>query len=416
MEKAGFFSGKKKIIIIAAAVVLLLGTFIYFKYFLNFNGVSTELVLRGTKEVTATMNFFVVRDEEYLSSNSSEQAIPLVSNGDRVAERDKIAVVCKSEKDASAYSEMLEVEADIEYYKQLSSMSNVNTVKLESVKLQIRSAFADLLDIADSGKLSDFDKGVKAYADKKTRQDIAINGRMDFSQQISQLTERLAALKGSMSNIQEVYAETSGFFMGNTDGLENALQYNDVMNVTVEKIEAAIKAQPEQNGKPMGRLIKNHKWYLCAVMDKKSAAELTEGGSYKLILPESGLGRLTLKVESVKIPQGGEKAAVVMSGLETSENILNLRKGEARIVMKTYTGYKIPQAAVRTEKVEDKDVKFVYILNKTTVKRKDITILHSEADYVLVKISTDKLNAKEVQIYDKVITAGKDLRDGKIIY
>ncbi|MCR4614985.1 MAG: hypothetical protein K5756_02405 [Clostridiales bacterium] len=417
MEETKKLSGKKKrILIIAGVVVLLLAAVIYSKYFLNFNGVSTELALRHTKEVTLPINFFVVRDEEYLDSPGSVQAIPLVSDGTRVAENDKIAVVCASETDAANYSEILEIEDDISYYKQLNSLTDISSINIESVDKQILSLFNEALDIADSGRLYDFDEGIKAFSDKKTRRDIAINGRMDFSQQLTQLNDRLTALKSGMSGVREIGAEKAGFYMGNTDGFENTLKYGDVLKLTPTDIENALASEEKQPGDNMGRLIKSHKWYLCTVVDNGTASELTKGGSYSLIVPEAGSVKLTFTLEAINQAEG-KKSALIFSCLETGENIFNLRKGEAQLVRRTYTGYRIPQAAIRTEKKEDgTDEKFVYILNKTTVNRKEINIIYSDADYVLIGISTDKLNRKYVQVYDKIITAGKDLRDGKVIY
>ena len=358
----------------------------------------------------------MVRDEEYLVSPGSVHAIPLVSGGSRVAEKDKIAVVCGSETDAANYSEILEIEEDINYYQQLNSLTDISSISIDSVDKQILTLFTDALDIADSGRLYDFDEGIKAFSEKKTRRDIAINGRMDFSQQLTQLNDRLAALKGGISGVQEIRAEKAGFYMGSTDGLETALSYADVLKLTPEEIENAIAAEgklPEAN---MGRIIKSHKWYLCAVVDDATASELKKDGSYSLIVPESGSEKITFKLEAVNQAEGN-KTALIFSCLDAGENLFDLRRGEAQLVKRTYTGYKIPQSAVRTETKEDGTVeKFVYILNKTTVNRKSINIIYSDEDYVLVETTTDKLNSKYVQIYDKIITAGKDLRDGKVIY
>ena len=74
----------------------------------------------------------------------------------------------------------------------------------------------------------------------------------------------------------------------------------------------------------------------------------------------------------------------------------------------SYTGVKVPVDAVHV--VDGK--KGVYALISSQVKFREAEILYTGDDYVLLSYDPDSDNG--IRLYDKIITQGKDLEDGKV--
>ena len=99
--------------------------------------------------------------------------------------------------------------------------------------------------------------------------------------------------------------------------------------------------------------------------------------------------------------------------------------------MGTYTGLRISRKAIHDDYVtkvtyddndqphkEEKKVQGVYVLYGSEVQFKQISILHSDKDYVICDTSPADgilFNGETVSLYDKVIVKGDDLYDGKVI-
>ena len=121
--------------------------------------------------------------------------------------------------------------------------------------------------------------------------------------------------------------------------------------------------------------------------------------------------------------ENGETAGVVLkSGLMNSE-IANLRKEKIVVTLKEYSGLKIPKEAVRKEiktvknndgTEAEKEVMGVYILYGQVVRFRTINALYSDADYVIAENDTEDKGS--ISLYDMIITKGRELYDGKIVY
>ena len=85
-----------------------------------------------------------------------------------------------------------------------------------------------------------------------------------------------------------------------------------------------------------------------------------------------------------------------------------LRAENIEIRFKSYEGIKAPSSALHIKDGK----KGVYVLISSQVKFRQADILYSNDDYVL--LSYDASASNGIRIYDKIITQGKDLEDGKV--
>ena len=147
-----------------------------------------------------------------------------------------------------------------------------------------------------------------------------------------------------------------------------------------------------------------------------------------------------MKVDTISAAEDGERVVVF-----EAEKYLNLstllRSQNAQVIFNSYSGIRVPRSTVRVEQVPvtDEDgnallepdgrektqsVTCVYCLWGVYARRKPVTVLWQEAEYILVAPddgylatlpSADAREGRRLRAGDQVITAAADLYDGKVI-
>ncbi|MCI6353778.1 HlyD family efflux transporter periplasmic adaptor subunit, partial [Eubacterium coprostanoligenes] len=113
-------------------------------------------------------------------------------------------------------------------------------------------------------------------------------------------------------------------------------------------------------------------------------------------------------VNGAEIALGQKETLLVLKLNEMDADIAKLRKAEIEIRRNNYEGIKVPSEALHV--LDGK--KGVYVLIASQVKFREVNVIYSDDDYVLAEY--DESNEKSIHLYDKIITQGKDLKDGKV--
>ncbi len=95
-------------------------------------------------------------------------------------------------------------------------------------------------------------------------------------------------------------------------------------------------------------------------------------------------------MESISTPENGE-VTVVFSSNEYMEELVNLRKQSASVVMGTYEGLKVPKDAAR---VDQEGNLGVYVITGMYSEFKPIDVLYETEDYYIV--DTDPTTTKSL--------------------
>lgn len=424
---------KNTLIYLASAMagILIFSLMGYRVYKTNSDPFSTRTIFFSTFEDTVDTTAYIIRDEQYVTASLSGTAVPLVPDGEKVAVNDPIAVLCGSLRDASTYAQIKEIEKSIERYTQLNSQKNLNTVNIEGFEANIYNVFNNILKTVESGNLGRFSEYSEDFRDTVTARQIAINGAIDFSDRISELRSRLNTLNTSAVSAQEIFAQSTGYFVSNTDGFEQAVDYKNAVNLEYNELESSFSTKKNTAPGTLGRLVSSFNWYIAVVLENKTAAQLEIGKSMKLIFPHSSAGYFTAQVKSIKTSPNG-KSAVIFSCRNVTPEVLNFRIEKIQLVMKEIKGYKIDSEAIRVSKesvvpeegvetaptAQEKEYKGVYIKLGNIIRFRKVEIIYSGTDFVIAAPNSAlKLNERNeyVDLYDEIIIGGKDLYDGKIL-
>ena len=117
-----------KNIFLAIAGVCIILYFVYQVIQMNSNPYKTEIALERDIKNTVSTKAFVVRDEEYLTTdNTTGTVVSIAEDGKRVARGDSVAVVFQNTDSAAAYVRINELTKEIDYYNQLKNRVGIGT-------------------------------------------------------------------------------------------------------------------------------------------------------------------------------------------------------------------------------------------------------------------------------------------------
>ena len=140
-------------------------------------------------------------------------------------------------------------------------------------------------------------------------------------------------------------------------------------------------------------------------MDEEDALLL---GDYAIVRFSESL-QVEMEVERIGLSEKGRCIVVLSSDRQLSETTV-YRSVTVDIIFDIYSGLRIPKSALR---MDDGGNTCVYVVEARNAALKYVNIISESGDYYVVEedtSSTDNLWAG-----DEIITAGRNLYDGKVI-
>lgn len=377
---------------------------------MNSDPYKTEVALVEDVQRTVETTAFAVRDEAYITADSSNGTmVSVADDGKRVAEGDTVAVVFNSASSAVAYARINEIEDEISYYSQLKNRVGLGTNAPSAYSSVIDSACLDYITASRNEINSDFNEALTDLRDAVTAKQLAVGTQLTVDSKLAELQQELSVLQSQSMGYSVVTSPNPGYYIGSVDGYEEILKYSDVLDVNTEKIQnlLASQKQPVPNN-VMGKLVDAFDWYLLCNIPYNSSGDLEEGGTVKVNFPDSSVGTITCTV-AFKGNREGDSVALVLRCNAMNPEVANLRIENIQIIVDEYKGIKIDNKAIREQDGE----KGVYILYGNIVKFKKINILYSTEEYSIIERVTD--DSSYVRQYDTIINEGVELYDGKVI-
>ncbi len=371
----------------------------------NRNSITTEIAMTDTQRKTLSVDMFIVRDESILTSSDSN-IVSVVDDGTRVSVNDTIAYSFIDEESAANLRRLTEVNEELEYYIALSNKSSYVSDNIATFDNRIIDSVAKLSSAVSSGDLSDI-AAIKAnLRDTITSKQTATGVKLDLTQTIENLNEERTRLEASAGKYTEIKSNGTGYYISGVDGYESTLDYKTVDDWDIELVENAMNASASAvSGNQFGRLVNGYYWYLACVVDTDEINMLREGNRYAIGFYDSSVDEIVCTVYKIRSYADSGKSLVIFSCNTMTEDVASLRHEYAYVVLSEYTGYKIDNRALRTNKDNEAGV---YVLDGHILLFKKIDIVYSDSEYSLV-------SSKKLINYDEYVVTGKDLYDGKII-
>lgn len=400
---------KIKIIAIVVALCLLSSYIIYQIIRISKADMETQFALSETVYKVIETQSFVLRDEEFITSSASGTTVSFADNGERIALGDTVSIIFNSDDDATSYLKITELKESISHYEELSGQGNFQAMNIDSMTSKIETELVDYLEAIDSRDYLNAIEYADSFRDSVTGKQIAIGEKLDFTDQLTSLQAELDELEAVDYSYTEVKSDKAGYFICESDGYENILNYDDLENIDASDVENAINSTPGSiNKNIIGRVVGSFNWYFMCVVDSSEIVALEENSEIYVNVPYQGIERLPVKVHKIG-DRNADKVLLILSCDLMNESLSDLRIEDIEIVTEEYTGYKIANSAIRTVD----GVKGVYVVRGNLVGFRKINIIYSSDNFSIV--NNPEGRDDYIKLYDKVVTKGVEIYDNKLV-
>ena len=344
----------------------------------------------------------VIRDEEVLFSSKQFLSIQ-AEDGKEISKGALLAISTDSEKDLEETNHLAELSREISRLETFLS-SSASVVDASSREDNVASSARKL---ASAVATQDYEATDTAALDLSS-----LLFMQDASDKAEAKLNKLKAEQESYSNDSRdddamIEAPSAGIFTRTTDGFESTSS-SEVTSISVSGLKDLMHQSSEPEEGAYGKIIRSFTWHFLALVNSDTAQRLSDGASVSLSFPRYYSGLIPATVLSISKEDGGNCAVVFSTKYALSETMA-MRHATAEIIFSQSNGLKVPVSAMH---VDDDGNSFVYCLTAKTVERKQVEILTSNKEYYLVKQDTSSSALHEG---DTLITAGKNLFDGKVL-
>lgn len=360
------------------------------------------------EEVDAKALF--VRNEHIIPNDSGAVTVPYVSNGEKVKAGGKVAMVFSSEDTAKNYLNYINLERELNYYKNMQKSSVGQVTDVESLNKEILS---NVNNYIRSNFEKDFNSS-KNYADDLnedlTKIQILTGENIDFGTIINELNSKIEDISPEFSKPNSyVYSDASGTYSFNTDGCESFINFDILKDLDVNSlnnyIEKVSKAKPTKDA---GKIVNDYDSYICVTLDTKIVKKLKQGENVKITLKNSDDVLNCTVYSDTKVPVGQKNQVVIFRCNEMNSKISSLRVEDISIRINTYKGIKLPISAVH---YNDDGETGCYALVSSVCEWRKADILYKDDNFVVLSFNPEEKGG--IKLHDEIITKGKDLHDGK---
>ncbi|MDD7673127.1 MAG: HlyD family efflux transporter periplasmic adaptor subunit [Clostridia bacterium] len=365
--------------------------------------IETADALEVTVQQTVSAQGWFIREQVPVTGSGSGTAEYLVSDGEKVAKGEKLAVFFSDEGSRVAFDQegALRQQLDALEYAYSMITSGVDSRKMDQLIMEeIRTLSAALAQ----GNAADTEGDYAALQQLVVSRGSTETDKEAFEGQIADLKSQIAALqKQYAGGSGSLRAPASGYFVSGSDGYESVLSPAGLDSLTPETLDSLA---PGETGMA-GSITTGFCWYCAIPLSAADAALLQQRERITVHFPQLETETLDMEVHALRTV--GERAILILKSDRMKARYLTSRVQDVDIVVGEYTGLKVPAQALR----QSEGQWGVFVLSGSVAQFKPVTWIYQTESYYLVPCAK---SAKEgLYRYDRIITRGRDLADNKLV-
>lgn len=397
----------KRILTVLVSLILLFYVG-YQAYAVLYNPIRTMRVYSGTYEDLICTNAFVIHDEQVINKKADGVIDYVKEDGESVAKGGEVAAVYRTAEDAATQRKIQQLNGQIQQYKQMGSSAEAESIDIDAMSLEIQKSFLQLSKDADNSDIDNIRNDSSSFLSVLDKKQLATGEIKDFNSQINKLQKQVAALTNKAgAQTGTINAPEAGYFVSQTDGLENAFETKNVLSITAKQVGNLLSEKSTRSADAVGKVITGFASYIVCKVDENDIYKLHVGNTVSLRFLLSSEGEVPVTVVAISKDSSG--CAVVLKCDYMTGALAVIRRQTVEIVADSYTGIKIPDSLIHIVNGE----KGVFVRNGNLALFRKISEIYSAQGYVVSSVDTAKQDY--VQVYDEIIENGDDLYDGKII-
>lgn len=407
MKKQSYNVNKSNVLIISVIVLIVLFVVIQF-YKVTHIELKTQTATISTVYDKVSSEALFIRDESVVEKSPSGVTVACFQDGDKINVKGNVAMQFSSSKAAANYSKYAELTKQIKYYQTLEAQTVGQSADLETINEDIEQKVINYADGLAKNRIGDTAEDLDSVL---VRRQLIIGEDVNLLSIIENLRDQRNNYQSYSKPDRYIKTDKSGVFSSYTDGYENLIDYSKAEETTIDGFKSALKAvdKAQNVSNNIGKLVTSYTWYIQTLVSADTVKNLENGDYVNIVLKDDTSKSFKAEiVNGAEIALGQKETLLVLKLNEMDADIAKLRKAEIEIRRNTYEGIKVPSEALHV--LDGK--KGVYVLIASQVKFREVNVIYSDDDYVLAEY--DESNEKSIHLYDKIITQGKDLKDGKV--
>lgn len=407
MKKQNFTANKGNWLIISVVVLIVLFVVIQF-YKVTHIELKTQTATVSTVYDKASSEALFIRDESVVEKAATGVTVPCFEDGDKINVKGNVAMQFSSSKAAANYSKYTDLTNQIKYYQTLEAQTVGQSANLETINEDIEQKVINYADGLCRNKIGDTAQELDSVL---VRRQLIIGEDVDLLSIIENLRDKRNSYSSFSKPDKYIKTDESGVFSNYTDGYENIIDFDKAEETSVKEFKSALSAVDKSKdvADNVGKLVTSYTWYVQTLVSTDTVKNLENGDYVNIVLKDDSSKEFKAEIVSgADVSLGQKQTLLVLKLNEMDADIAKLRKAEIEIRRNKYEGIKIPSEALHV--VDGK--KGVYVLIASQIKFREVNIIYSDDDYVLAEY--DESNTNSIHLYDKIITQGKDLKDGKV--
>ncbi len=407
MKKQSYNVNKSNVLIISVIVLIVLFVVIQF-YKVTHIELKTQTATISTVYDKVSSEALFIRDESVVEKSPSGVTVACFQDGDKINVKGNVAMQFSSSKAAANYSKYAELTKQIKYYQTLEAQTVGQSADLETINEDIEQKVINYADGLAKNQIGDTAEDLDSVL---VRRQLIIGEDVNLLSIIENLRDQRNNYQSYSKPDRYIKTDKSGVFSSYTDGYENLIDYSKAEETTIDGFKSALKAvdKAQNVSNNIGKLVTSYTWYVQTLVSADTVKNLENGDYVNIVLKDDTSKSFKAEiVNGAEIALGQKETLLVLKLNEMDADIAKLRKAEIEIRRNTYEGIKVPSEALHV--LDGK--KGVYVLIASQVKFREVNVIYSDDDYVLAEY--DESNEKSIHLYDKIITQGKDLKDGKV--
>lgn len=407
MKKQSYNVNKSNVLIISVIVLIVLFVVIQF-YKVTHIELKTQTATISTVYDKVSSEALFIRDESVVEKSPSGVTVACFQDGDKINVKGNVAMQFSSSKAAANYSKYAELTKQIKYYQTLEAQTVGQSADLETINEDIEQKVINYADGLAKNQIGDTAEDLDSVL---VRRQLIIGEDVNLLSIIENLRDQRNNYQSYSKPDRYIKTDKSGVFSSYTDGYENLIDYSKAEETTIDGFKSALKAvdKAQNVSNNIGKLVTSYTWYVQTLVSADTVKNLENDDYVNIVLKDDTSKSFKAEiVNGAEIALGQKETLLVLKLNEMDADIAKLRKAEIEIRRNTYEGIKVPSEALHV--LDGK--KGVYVLIASQVKFREVNVIYSDDDYVLAEY--DESNEKSIHLYDKIITQGKDLKDGKV--
>lgn len=372
----------------------------------------TVTVERGIAYETVETTGVVYREETVLQQNPQGYLFYTIENGNRVAKGGTIATVFPTLQDALGQQQLDTLDAEIESLQSINEQGTANRANLSSINQKIGETWLAVTAAAQTDSFTQMNELHHTLLSLLNKRQITVGKESDFDTRLAELRAERNALASSFQKATGVVSSpVAGYFINAVDGFEGTFNTKKVEDTTVEQVEQALQAIPTVSSRDgIGKVVGDYEWYMTCIIPLEQAGSLKKGAVLNMQMPFVLSGTVPVEILAVN-KSGDDRAAVVFQCRQMSRELSTIRREQIALQIREYSGLAVPDAALYFNEQQEPGV---YVRSGNTIAFRRVKVIyHDETEKQSICEVVD--DSKYLQLYDRVVTKGENLYDGKLV-